>query len=145
MREIRTDVHIAAPIDEVWRVLTDFNGWAEWNPTVNGASGGGAVGSKVSITMSGKNGKDGPKYQPTVIEAVAPQSFRWSASMLGGLLMKNDRIFELTEKDGGTALVHTEAFSGLMAAMSWSKLNGFVPQILEKMNDALKAKLEKSA
>ena len=142
MRELSTEIHISAPIEQVWQVLTDFNEWGNWNPTVNKASGDASVGSTLTITMSGDEGKDGPSYKPRVMEAAGPRSFRWRATMMGGVMFKNDRVFELTEKDGGTQLVHTEAFSGLMAAMSWKKLSGFVPAILERMNEALKEKLE---
>ena len=32
MRELRTEIQISAPINQVWQVLTDFNHWKDWNP-----------------------------------------------------------------------------------------------------------------
>jgi hypothetical protein len=142
MRELRTEIQISAPIDEVWRVLTDFDHWRDWNPMVNQASGSASVGSKLNITMRGPNAEDAMKYQPTVLEANPPKSFRWRATMMSGLLFTNDRVFELKEIDGGTELVNKEEFSGLMVPLFWNKLNQFVVPMLEKMNKALKDKME---
>ena len=142
MRELRTKIQISAPMDQVWRVLTDFDHWRDWNPMVNQASGSASVGSKLNITMRGPNAEDAMKYQPTVLEANPPKSFRWRATMMSGLLFANDRVFELKEIDGGTELVNKEEFSGLMVPLFWNKMNQFVVPMLEKMNRALKEKLE---
>ena len=143
MREIRTEIQISAPIDKVWQVLTDFDQWTDWNPTVKHASGSASVGSKLDITIDGGGSRDA-KYQPTVLEADPPKSFRWSATMMASFVFRNDRIFELRERDGGTELVHTEQFSGFMVAMMWGKLSSFVQPHLERTNKALKEKVEAS-
>ncbi len=144
MRELRTEIQLSAPIDKVWQVITDFDHWTDWNPTVKAASGNASVGSKLSITIDGKGGRDA-NYQPIVQEAVPPKSFRWRATMMGGLAFKNDRVFELNEKDGGTELVHKEMYGGLMVPMMWSKVSEFALAHLEAMNKALKDKVEASS
>ena len=106
MREVRTEVEIAAPLKEVWSILTDFNSWKEWNPIVNQASGTASLGSKLRITMGGKNGKDGPKYMPVVTSFEEPKYFRWRATMMAGFLFTNDKVFELKENGAGTQLIH---------------------------------------
>ena len=142
MRELKTEIQIAAPIDRVWQVLTDFEHWHDWNPMVNQVSGNAAVGSQLIITMRGSDGKDAMKYQAAVLEANPPRSFRWRATMMGGLMFTNDRVFELTEKNGGTVLVNKEEFNGLMVPLFWGKMKLFVVPMLESMNKALKEKLE---
>ena len=144
MREIRTEIQISAPIDKVWQVLTDFDQWTDWNPAVKHLSGSASVGSKLDVTIDGGGSRDA-KYQPTVLQADAPKTFRWSATMMASFVFKNDRVFELREKDGGTELIHSEEFSGFMVAMMWGKLSGFVQPHLEKTNQALKKKMEASA
>ena len=47
-------------------------------------------------------------------------------------------------KNGGTDLVHSEKFNGLLVPMFWKKMEQFVVPMLEKMNKALKAKLEET-
>ena len=142
MREIKTEIEINAPIKKVWELLTKFEKWNEWNPTVNNASGSSVLGSKLSITMRGADGKDGQKYEPLVTICNEPILFRWRAKMMAGFLFTNDRIFTLEETEKGTKLINTEAFSGLMVSLLWGKLERFVPSMLESMNKALKAKAE---
>lgn len=141
MRELKTVIQIAAPIDQVWQVLTDFNNWQEWNPMVNQVSGNAVVGSRLNITMCGAEGKDAMKYQATILETNPPNSLRWRATMLGGLMFTNDRVFELKEENGVTELVNKEAFSGYMVPLFWGKMQPYVVPMLEKMNQALKAKI----
>ena len=143
-KQLRTEIQISAPINQVWQVLTDFDHWKDWNPTVKQAGGSASVGSKLSISMSGGDCKE-MSYQPHVAEANSPTMFRWRATMIAGFLFTNDRVFELKEKNGGTELIHKEEFSGLMVPVFWKKMNQFVVPILEKMNKALKDKLEASS
>lgn len=142
MRELKTEIELSAPIERVWQVLTDFEHWQEWNPMVNQVSGNAALGSRLNITMCGSKGKDAMKYQATILEATPPRGLRWRATMMGGLMFTNDRVFELTEKNGVTTLVNKEEFSGLMVPMFWGKMKLFVVPMLEGMNRALKEKLE---
>jgi hypothetical protein len=142
MRELRAEIQIAAPIDRVWRVLTYFDHWKDWNPMVNQASGSASVRSKLNITMRGPDSKDAMKYQPTVLEVNPPKSLRWRATMMSGLMFTNDRVFELKDKNGETVFINREVFSGLMVPLFWKKMNQFVVPMLEKMNKALKDKME---
>jgi len=142
MREIKTEIEIAASASEVWAILMDFHTWAEWNPIVNQASGTATLGAKLSITMRGPEGKDGQKYFPQITEFSAPSSFRWRAYMMLGFLFTNDKIFELEETTAGIRLTHIEAFSGLLVPLFWGKLKDYVPGSLRSMNEALKKRAE---
>ena len=142
MRELRAEIHISAPIEQVWRVLTDFDHWKDWNPMVNQASGTASVPSKLKLTMRGLDSKDAMKYEPIVVEVDPPKYLRWRATMMSGFMFTNDRVFELKEKNGGTEVINREEFSGLMVPLFWKKMNQFVVPMLEKMNNALKDKME---
>ena len=143
MREIRSEIEIAAPPAKVWSILMNFDSWKEWNPIVIEASGVAALGSALSVTMRNEAGKDGPKYAPVVTVSQEPKSFRWRAIMMFEFLFTNDKVFELEATAGGTRLIHTELFSGIVVPLFWSKLNEGVPPMLKSMNDALKARAEK--
>ena len=109
---------------------------------INQASGSASVRSKLSITMRGPDSQDAMKYQPTVLEVNPPKSFRWRTTMMSGVIFTNDRVFELKEQNGGTVFINKEEFSGLMVPLFWNKMNQFVVPMLEKMNKALKDKME---
>ena len=145
MREIRTEIEIAAPVTKVWSILTGFDNWKEWNPIVNQASGVAPPGSKLSMTMCCGDGKEGNKYMPVVTNVEDPKSFRWRAIMMAGFLFTNDKVFELEETGPGTRLVHIEAFSGILVPLFWGKMEKSITPMLESMNDALKIKAEKSS
>ena len=142
MREIRTEIEIKAPNTKVWNILTHFDNWKEWNPIVNQTSGTVSPGSKLNITMRGKNSKDGPKYIPVVTLIEEPKSFHWRAKMMFGFLFTNDKVLELEETPSGTRLIHKKLFSGILVPLFWNQLNQGVPHMLKSMNNALKKKAE---
>ena len=143
MKALQTEIEIAAPIEKVWDILIDFEQWKDWSPSINNASGSATLGAQLSITMSGKDGKNGPKYAPVITLLEAPKAFRWSAKMIAGFIFTNDKIFELEATSSGTRLIHREEFGGLMVSLFWSKFCDGVVPMLETMNEALKVQAEK--
>ena len=144
VQEIKTEIEISAPPSKVWAIITDINNWQEWSPIINASQGTASVGSKLSITMMGKEkGKDGPKYNPVITELEEPNHFRWRAHMMAGFIFTNDKVFELEETSSGTRLTHKEMFSGLLAPIFCTKMEEGVPPMLNSMNEALKDLAEK--
>ena len=39
MKELHTEIEIAAPVEHVWKILTDFAQFPTWNPFVTQAKG----------------------------------------------------------------------------------------------------------
>lgn len=144
MQEVRTEIYIATAPARVWTVLTNFDGWKDWNPIINHASGDPKLGSKLSIVMRNKDGKDGPKYEPVITGFEIPRALRWRAKMLFESIFTNDKFFELQSSGTGTKLIHSELFSGVMVPLVWSKIEESVPPMLNSMNEALKKKIEAS-
>jgi len=143
LQEIRTEIDIAAPPEKVWAYLSDIDTWQEWSPIINEASGEAAVGSTLTITMIGREGQNGPTYQPNITHLVEPNYFHWRAVMMAGIIMTNDKVFELEETDTGTRLVHKELFSGMLVPIFSNNFEENVPTMLNAMNEALKKVVEK--
>ncbi len=144
MQEIKTEIEISAPPSKVWGIITDINNWQEWSPIIKASHGIASVGSKLGITMTGKeNGKDGPEYNPVITELEEPNYFRWRAHMMAGFIFTNYKIFELEETNSGTRLTHKEMFSGLLAPVFCGQMEKGVPPMLNSMNEALKDLAEK--
>lgn len=144
MQEIRTEIEIAASPAKVWGILTDINKWHEWSPIINQSSGNASLGSKLDMTMVGKEeGKDGPKYSPEITQLDEAKYFRWRAHMMAGFIFTNDKVFELEETATGTKLIHKELFSGLLAPIMCGQMEKGVPPMLNSMNLALKELAEK--
>ena len=144
-REISTEIEIAAPPENVWRILTNIDSWEKWNPIVVHASGTPTIGSELTITMRGEDGKDGPKYMPVVTSFQKAKSFEWRAKMISEFMFTNGRIFKLEKIESGTRLTNTETFKGTLVPLFWSKLSSHVPLMLAEMNNALKDVVEKKS
>ncbi len=142
-REISTVIDITAPPEKVWNILTNINDWHKWNPIVVQASGVPSIGSELTLTMRGEDGKDGPKYMPVVTSLKETMSFEWRANMISEFMFTNERIFKLAKIDTGTRVTNTETFKGMLMPLFWSKLSSHVPSMLTEMNNALKEVVEK--
>ena len=143
LHEIQTEIDIAAPPEKVWAYLSDIDAWQEWSPIINEASGDAEIGSTLTVTMIGREGQNGPTYQPNILSLVEHSYFHWRAVLISGLIMTNDKVFELEETDTGTRLVHKELFSGMLVPIFGNKFEENVPPMLNAMNEALKKTIEK--
>ncbi len=144
VQEIKTEIEILAPPSKVWNIITNINNWQEWSPIINASHGDASIGSKISITMMGKEeGVDGPKYAPIITALDEPGYFRWRAHMLAEFVFTNDKIFKLEETASGTRLIHIETFKGLLAPVFCGQMEKGVPPMLNAMNKALKNLAEK--
>jgi len=143
MKEIRTEIDIHATPQTVWAILTNVGAWPSWNPIVEQLHGQAKIGTKLSVTMVGKNQKSGPKYKPVITQLEQPKRFEWLAAMGFHFLFSNGKIIELEKSGNGTRLVHKETFSGALVPLFWSKMRDGVAPMLNKMNTALKEEAEK--
>ena len=143
VQEIKTEIEIAAYPSKVWNILKDVNKWQQWSPIINESSGEMVIGNTLSITMMGKEeGKEGPKYNPKILELKEPHYFQWRAHMLADFIFTNDKIIKLEETKIGTRVIHIETFKGLLAPLFCGQMEKGVPPMLNTMNKALKALAE---
>jgi len=139
LQEITTAIEISAPPEKVWSILTDINNWQEWSPIIKNSRGSAAVGSELTITMTGKNeGEEGPTYSPVITGLEAPGYLRWRAHMLAGFIFTNYKVLKLEQSGSGTRLIHKEMFKGLLAPIMCGQMEKGVPPMLNSMNQALK-------
>lgn len=148
VREIRTEIEINAPIEKVWSTLMAIDKWQDWSPIIKRASGSASLGSTLNITMiseAGKEGADGPNYEPIITDFNEPTYFRFSTEMMAGFIFTNNKIFKLEKTNSSTKLIHIEQFSGMMTPIMWGKVQENVPAMLNSMNEALKVLVEKGS
>lgn len=104
---------IAAPIDEVWALLTDSTTYDDWNPAVISIEGDIEVGKTISL-VSIVNPKR--SFNLKVTEMDAPKRMVWSDGMPLGLF-RGDRTYELVHREGSTTFSMTEEYTGLLAPL----------------------------
>ena len=144
MREIHTEIEIDAAPEEVWRVLTDFDAYPEWNPFVTSVRGEPAVGARLDIFVQVPEGR-GMRFRPKVLRVEPARELRWLGTLPVPGLFNGEHIFQLEPAgEGRTRFLHGERFTGLLIP--------FMGGVLEKtergyvlMNEALKRRVEGAA
>ena len=141
MRRIRTEIEIDAPPADVWRVLTSFSEFAEWNPFMPDAQGEASAGSKLHVRMSPPGGS-AMTIHPTVLVADEPREFRWLGHMGIPGLFDGEHVFELEDLGGRTRFVQREKFRGIFAAPILAMVGEKTERGFVEMNEALRARVE---
>jgi hypothetical protein len=139
MRQISATIQISAPPAQVWAILTDLARYPEWNPLFRQASGQVTVGSRLTLkSVHPANGRL-MTVRPKVLVAEPARQLRWRASLPG--IMTGEHSFTLSPADGGTQLVQTETFRGLLVPFSGTIISRTQPQF-QALNQALKQRAE---
>ncbi|NEC66331.1 SRPBCC domain-containing protein [Streptomyces sp. SID9727] len=141
MRRISSEVQIDAGTEEVWSVLTDFSRFHEWNPFLVEASGRPVVGQRLSLRFRLPNRGREMTFQPTVLVCEPGRLLRWRGRLGTPGIFDGVHSFVLTSRDGGTHVLQTETFTGVLVRVTGSVISqsevGF-----GRLTDALKTRVE---
>ena len=140
MFTIETDIHIDAPAQTVWQVLTDQSNQRNWNPFIHKLAGKLMPGETIEVEL-GDAGST-MAFKPKVLVSEPGRELRWMGKLgLRGVL-DAEHVFEFEPTESGTHFLHYEHFSGLMAPLFRKKLLRETKPGFEAMNKALKAQAE---
>ena len=140
--EIRTEITIDAPTDVVWKVLVDLDAYNEWNPFVVESTGRAEIGERLVNRLHPPGGK-AMTFKPFVTEVEPGRTFEWLGRLGLPRLFDGRHRFDLEPTtSGGTALVHSEYFDGLLVRFMRSRLDTSTKAGFEAMNAALKTRAE---
>ena len=142
--ELRTEIEIAASPERVFRVLTDFSAYHEWNPLITSVAGAPSVGAELSVTLSPPE-SDQTTFRSKVLVYDEPRELRWLGKLWLSALFEGEEFFRCAEAAaGGTRFSHGVNLRGLLLKFMGERLKhvarGFV-----YMNQALKRRVEQSA
>lgn len=142
MDEIVTTIEIDAPPQAVWDVLTDFDKYDEWNPTLE-ADGTPAEGERLSIVLTLPDRKP-QAFKPKVLVVDSPHELRWEGRLFVSGLYDGEHRFELEPLDEGerTLLTHGETFRGVLVGFINRRVGSAIKSGFIEMNEALKARVE---
>jgi hypothetical protein len=139
MTQISAPIHIAAPPERVWAVLADLASYPQWNPLFRRASGHLTVGSKITLKAVHAASRRLMTVKVTVLAAEPSAELRWVSSLPG--IITGEHSFTLTPADGGTRLVQTETYRGLLARMSARTITR-TEASFQALNEAIKQRAE---
>lgn len=143
MPSLRTEIHIDAPPETVWQVLTDFSRYPDWNPFMPRAEGTVREGETIAVRIEPPGGR-GMTFRPTLQRVTPNRELRWLGRLLLPKIFDGEHIFELHPEDGGTRFVQRENFGGLLVPLLWRSMEASTRRGFEAMNQALKARAEKA-
>ncbi|WP_116451754.1 SRPBCC domain-containing protein [Blastococcus litoris] len=136
---IGTEIDIEAPPAEVWRHLVDLAAYPEWNPFIPSAAGTVAVGERLTLRLQPPGGRALP-IRPAVTAVTPGSVLEWLGHLGVPGLFDGRHRFELFPTPGGTHLVQSESFSGVLVRPLRALLDGGTRAGFEAMNDALRTR-----
>lgn len=143
MREIRTEIEIRRPRQEVWDILADFDRYPEWNPFLR-VEGDARARAKVRLTTR-PPGRPRNTQTAEVLTAWEPRHLRIQGVLIQPWLFSGTHIFELKEQAGRTLFTNREEFEGVLAPVVLFLLGRNLPRGFHAMNHALKRRVESQA
>ncbi|MEO1059895.1 MAG: SRPBCC domain-containing protein [Actinomycetota bacterium] len=144
-RQLHTQIDIDATPEVVWSVLTDLDRYPEWNPFVVSSEGRVAVGERLTNRLEPPGGR-AMTFRPTVTEVEADRTFEWLGRLVLPGLFDGRHRFQLESlPGGGTRLVHSERFTGVLVPVLWRSLESSTRAGFEAMNAALKSRVEEAS
>ncbi len=135
--QISTQTKIEATAAEVWKVLTDFENYAEWNPFIKSIKGMVKPGKTIEAQI------DNMRISPQVLVFKQNEEFKWLGHLfIKGLFDGEHRFQLIANADGSTTFIHSERFRGILIPFFKKMINGKVRDGFVAMNLALKARVE---
>lgn len=143
-KKIVTQITIEAPVDDVWKIFTDFDSYPQWSPTLRNFSKNPTVGEKVKIRLEQP---EGPKMtmNPVILERVENQILRWRGQLFFSGLFDGEHYFILEKlNDHHTRFIQGEDFSGILVALLKKMIDGPTLNGFNQFNEALKKRVEET-
>ncbi len=136
--ELYTEIRINASPERVWRLLTDFASYPQWNPFIRRASGKPEKGEQLEVYLQ-PEGAGGMTVRPRVLTAESGRELRWRGHLLIPGLFDGEHIF-INEplEAGGVRFIQREIFTGLLVPLFARRLDTETRRGFEDMNLALK-------
>jgi hypothetical protein len=116
MKRIATTIDIDASAGTVWRILTDFAAYPDWNPFIRRLSGELVVGARLQVTIQ-PPGRRPMSFRPVVQRVEPERELRWLGRFLLPGLFDGEHGFVIEQRADGCRLHHEETFNGLLVPL----------------------------
>lgn len=138
MKELVSEIEIAAPAETVWKALMDFENYPKWNPFVRQIEGGTQIGDKLKVFLK-PNGGSGITMAPNVVENKPNTEFAWLGHLFVSGLFDGRHSFRIEPLGNDKVrFVQSERFSGILVPLLWMFIGKSTRHGFEEMNSALK-------
>lgn len=138
---IDTEIAIAANPAHVWAILTDFAGYARWNPWIVEVAGALVPGSELRLLSVHIPGSAPTEGVVTLVSASFPE-MRWEGGHPDRSILLGDHLFRCEAAGGGCRFHHVERFSGVSAERLLMDYGARIEGNFHRFNAALKRAAE---
>ncbi|GHV76036.1 hypothetical protein AGMMS49942_08570 [Spirochaetia bacterium] len=112
-KQIETEIKISAAPNDVWRILTDFASYPDWNPFIKWVKGEVKAQNHIGIRIV-PAGSKGMTFNPIVFSVIENKEIKWLGSVLfKGLFDGEHQLVIQENEDGTTTFSQREYFSGI--------------------------------
>jgi uncharacterized protein YndB with AHSA1/START domain len=129
------EAQIEAPVEVVWRILSDLEGWPGWNRGVSRIEVSGPV--EVGTEFRWVSG--GARIVSRLEELEPPRRIAWLGKMFGTRAV---HVWELAGEERGTHARTEESFEGWLAKLFPGLMKRTLAKALDQGMAALKAEAE---
>jgi hypothetical protein len=143
MKELRTEIEMQASTEKVWQILTNLDGYPQWNPFIHHAGGTAKVGEKVDITF--RSGSKEMTLHCTVIKVEPNRELCWKYHVILPALFRGEHSFVIEPiENNRVRFIDREIFNGLLVSSQAKDIDTHSKQGFEAMDKALKARAEQN-
>ncbi len=140
-KRLSTHVDIEARPERVWEVLTDLAAYPEWNPFIVRADGAVRPGRRLTLRMQPVGGRV-MTVRPWLRAVTVNRELRWSGTLGAPGLLDAEHTFTLQPLAGGTRLIQSETFRGVLVPFVARTLDRTTLPAFVAMNEALARRAE---
>ena len=119
------EIHISAPLETVWAVLTDFANWPKWNNSVTKMHLNGPVAPGTEFHWKG-----GGANIVSTIQDVSPRTrILWTGRTFG---IKAVHVWSFRAENDGVVVKTEESFAGVLPRILKSQMRRLLKKSLEE-------------
>jgi hypothetical protein len=142
MAVYRTTFPVAASAQTVWDVLTDFDRYGEWNPSLPSIRGELRPGNEVALTL-GMPGRPSPNVKARFTQVEACRRLTWDGNAGADWLFAGHREFIIDKQSDTTVLfTHVEDVRGVLFPVFRVVMGSAIQRSHDEFNDALRTRCE---
>ncbi|MBU2995316.1 SRPBCC domain-containing protein [Cellulophaga baltica] len=137
-KQINTSITINASKEKIWKTLTEFEKYPEWNSFIKAVNGEVKVGNQIQVKLQGMI------FKPIVLTFKENTELKWLGHLWFKGLFDGEHKFKLTDNGNGTTnFEQSETFSGILVKLVTKNLDKETKNGFEQMNRELKLRAEK--
>lgn len=138
MKTIHSEIKIEASPSRVWKILTSFHEYEQWNPFITSIKGIVATGNRITVKIQPINSSS-MTFKPTVLSYVQNKEISWQGKLFIKGLFDGEHTFRLIDNnDGTTTFIQSETFRGILVPLFSKMIENNTLQGFHLMNQKLK-------